>query len=213
MATIYKIGSRGEVVKQIQKALDLYPDGIFGVLTQERVKLFQRDNGLTADGIVGPATLAKLLPPVIKSVFGLKRSRRTIIEIIVHCTATPEGRAVTVDELRSWHKKQGWSDIGYHYVVYLDGTVHKGRDVDVIGAHCTGHNANSIGVVYVGGCAKDGKTPKDTRTDTQKACLLSLLMDLKRMYPGAEIHGHRDYANKACPSFDATKEYKRILKL
>lgn len=198
------------MVRQIQKALDLYPDGIFGVLTQERVRLFQRDNGLTADGVVGPATLAKLLPPVIKSALGLKRSRRTITEIIVHCTATPEGRAVTVDELRRWHKTQGWSDIGYHYVVYLDGTVHIGRDVDVIGAHCTGHNANSIGVVYVGGCARDGKTPKDTRTDAQKAGLLSLLVDLSRMYPAAEIHGHRDYANKACPSFDATKEYRRV---
>lgn len=210
MATLYKQGSRGEVVKQIQKALRLYPDGIWGPLTTEAVKQFQREHGLTADGIAGPATLAKLLPTVAKTVLGLKRSKRRITEIIVHCTATAEGKDYTVADIRRWHKAQGWSDIGYHYVVYRDGTVHEGRNVDISGAHCTGHNANSIGVVYVGGVASDGKTPKDTRTDLQKAALLSLLIDLRRLYPAAEIHGHRDFANKACPSFDATREYIRV---
>lgn len=210
MATIYKEGSRGEVVRQIQKALRLYPDGIWGPLTTEAVKQFQREHGLKDDGIVGPATLAKLLPGVAKAALGLKRSRRRITEIIVHCTATPEYRDYTVADIRLWHKRQGWSDIGYHYVVYRDGTIHEGRDVNISGAHCTGHNANSIGVVYVGGVAPDGKTPKDTRTDLQKAGLLSLLLDLRKLYPKAEIHGHRDFANKACPSFDATKEYKRV---
>ena len=200
--TLYKRGSRGEVVRQIQKALHLYPDGIFGALTEERVKLFQADNGLKVDGIVGAATLAKLMP------FRLVKSRRMINEIIIHCTATPEGRECSVDEIRRWHRQRGFSDIGYHYVVHLDGSVETGRDVNVSGAHCSGHNANSIGVVYVGGVAKDGKTPKDTRTQEQKATLASLLMDLRRLYPRAKIHGHRDFANKACPSFDATKEYR-----
>lgn len=218
MATFYKQGSRGEVVKQIQKALNLYPDGIFGPLTKERVMQFQRENGLTVDGIVGPATLAKLIP------CWLRKSKRRITEIIVHCTATQEGRHVTVDELRLWHKQKGWSDIGYHYVVYLDGTVHEGRNVDISGAHCTGHNANSIGVVYVGGVARDGKTDKDTRTDEQKAALLSLLMDLRKLYPDARIIGHRDLSPdkdgngiiepkewlKKCPSFDARSEYRMI---
>ena len=198
------------MVRQIQRALNLYPDGIWGPLTTERVLTWQREHGLASDGIVGPATLAKLLPGVVKSVLGLKRSRRNIKEIIVHCTATPESRDYTVDDIRQWHKRQGWSDIGYHYVVYRDGTVHEGRDVDISGAHCTGHNANSIGVVYVGGVSSDGKTPKDTRTDLQKAALLSLLLDLRKLYPKAEIHGHRDFANKACPSFDATREYRKV---
>ena len=198
------------MVRQIQRALNLYPDGIWGPLTTERVLTWQREHGLASDGIVGPATLAKLLPGVVKSVLGLKRSRRNIKEIIVHCTATPEYRDYTVDDIRQWHKQQGWSDIGYHYVVYRDGTVHEGRDVDISGAHCTGHNANSIGVVYVGGVSSDGKTPKDTRTDLQRAALLSLLLDLRKLYPKAEIHGHRDFANKACPSFDATREYRKV---
>ena len=72
------------------------------------------------------------------------------------------------------------------------------------------HNTHSIGISYVGGVAKDGKTPKDTRTDEQKCTMLSLLLDLRQMYPNAKIYGHRDFANKACPSFDAKKEYSRI---
>ena len=210
MATIYKQGSKGEVVKQIQRALNLYPDGVYGVNTRKAVVAFQERNGLTADGIVGPATLAKLLPGVTASVLGLRKSKRTITTVIVHCTATREGQDYTVDDIRRWHRQQGWSDIGYHYVVYRDGSVHEGRPVDIAGAHCTGHNTHSIGVVYVGGVAADGKTPKDTRTEEQKAALLSLMLDLRRLYPKAIIRGHRDYAAKACPSFDATREYRRV---
>jgi N-acetylmuramoyl-L-alanine amidase len=201
---IYKRGSRGEVVRQIQKALHLYPDGIFGALTEERVKQFQRENGLKEDGIVGPATLAKLMP------FRITKSKRMINEIIIHCTATPEGRECTVDEIRRWHRQRGFSDIGYHYIVHLNGDLDIGRNVDISGAHCLNHNAHSIGVVYVGGVAKDGRTPKDTRTQEQKATLASLLLDLRKLYPKATIHGHRDFANKACPSFDATKEYSKF---
>jgi len=199
----YKRNSTGEMVRQIQIALHLYPDGIFGPLTEERVRLFQQEHGLKVDGIVGPATLAKLIPT------RLKKSKRSINEIIVHCTATPEGRECTVAEIRMWHRQRGFTDIGYHYVIHLDGRLDLGRDVDISGAHCTGHNARSIGVAYVGGCAYDGKTPKDTRTPEQKATLSSLLIDLRKLYPSARIHGHRDFANKACPSFDATKEYRR----
>lgn len=135
---------------------------------------------------------------------------RTINEIIVHCSATPEGRPHTVGEIRSWHKQRGFKDIGYHYVVYLDGSIHAGRSERVIGAHCTGHNRNSIGVCYIGGVAKDGKTPKDTRTEAQKRALVLLLKELKRRYPSAKIFGHRDFAAKACPSFDARKEYANL---
>ena len=201
---LYKIGSRGEGVRQIQKSLHLLADGIFGKLTEEAVKNFQMRNGLKPDGIVGPATLGKLIP------LRWKKSKRTIREIIVHCSATPEGKDFTIDDIRKWHKLRGFADIGYHYVVYRDGSVHVGRDVDLIGAHCTGHNAQSIGVCYIGGCDKDGKTPKDTRTGKQIDALFDLLVQLRSIYPNARIYGHRDFANKACPSFDATKEYKKL---
>lgn len=136
---------------------------------------------------------------------------RKINKIIIHCSATPEGRDVKIETIRSWHiKNNHWKDIGYHYVIELDGSIHKGRDESVVGAHCSGQNANSIGVCYVGGVGKDGKTPKDTRTDAQKQSLIELLKSLKAKYPAAAVYGHRDFAAKACPSFDAKKEYAKL---
>lgn len=136
---------------------------------------------------------------------------RTINEVIVHCTATPEGRHVTVATIRDWHVNQRkWSDIGYHWVVYLDGSIHPGRPEARQGAHVARHNRKTIGIVYVGGVDKNGK-PKDTRTPAQKAALVQLLLELKMRYPTiTKISGHRDYAAKACPSFDATTEYKDL---
>lgn len=138
------------------------------------------------------------------------KNMRKINEIIVHCTATPEGKDFKAADIDKWHKQKGWDGIGYHHVVDLDGTVEPGRPESKVGAHCYGHNQNSIGVVYIGGVASDGKTPKDTRTPQQKAALVKLLTELKHKYPGATIHGHRDFAAKACPSYDATTEYKNI---
>lgn len=203
---ILKKGSRGNDVKILQTYLHLYVDGIFGKMTEESVKLFQAQNNLKVDGVVGDKTWALLLSKKEQ----LKKSKRSIKEIIVHCTATPEGRPTTISEITSWHKQRGFSTIGYHYVVMLDGSVSVGRDVNISGAHCVGHNSVSIGVCYVGGVAKDGKTPKDTRTPAQKYALLMLLKKLKTLYPNVKIFGHRDFAPKACPSFDATKEYKNI---
>ena len=134
---------------------------------------------------------------------------RTITKIIIHCTATPEGRPVTTKEVAAWHRERGFAEIGYHYLIGLNGERWKGRDTEKIGAHCEGQNANSIGICYVGGLAKDGKTAKDTRTDAQKAALLSLIKELKQKYPAATIHGHREFANKACPCFDAKAEYRK----
>ena len=135
---------------------------------------------------------------------------RNIDKIIIHCSATPEGRQTTVEEIRQWHLQRGWKDIGYHYVIYLDGTIHKGRPDSVVGAHCSGYNKNSIGVCYIGGVALDGKTPKDTRTEGQKRALIEILKRLKSNYPNATLHGHNEFANKACPSFNVKEEYKNL---
>ena len=134
---------------------------------------------------------------------------RNINLIIVHCSATPEGRNVAVADIDRWHRERGFDGIGYHYVVYIDGSVHEGRPLNKVGAHCKGHNTHSIGICYIGGVDLNGK-PKDTRTLAQKDALVNLLMRLKRRFPKAVIRGHRDFAAKACPSFDATKEYAGI---
>ncbi|MDE5786811.1 MAG: N-acetylmuramoyl-L-alanine amidase [Duncaniella sp.] len=134
---------------------------------------------------------------------------RKIDMIIVHCTATPRGRNVTVDDIDRWHRLRGFDGIGYHFVVSLDGTVAEGRPVERVGAHCKGYNSHSIGVAYVGGVERDGVTPADTRTDAQRKSLRELIERLKREYGIDSVHGHRDFAAKACPSFDATAEYSR----
>ena len=207
MAMVLTKGSCGELVKRLQAALHLIQDGIFGTVTEDAVKAFQKANNLKPDGIVGEKTWDALY----KQENTLIHSCRNINRIIVHCTATPDGRRETVESIRAMHKAQGWSDIGYHYLIGLNGERWNGRSVNLVGAHCAGYNATSIGVCYVGGCDKRMKE-KDTRTEKQKEALLSLLKDLRKLYPKAKIVGHRDLdkKGKACPSFDATKEYKDI---
>lgn len=131
---------------------------------------------------------------------------RPINKIILHCSATKEGKNFTVKDIDEWHRQRGFRCIGYHFVIYLDGTVHKGRDESEVGAHCSGHNSFSIGICYIGGLDVNGK-PKDTRTDKQKAAIKSLVAELKLKYPDATIHGHNEFANKACPCFDVKKEF------
>lgn len=156
---------------------------------------------------------------------------RTISEIIIHCSATPEGKDYTVSDIDRWHKARGFCSpsgihIGYHFVIYRDGSIHPGRPLSETGAHAgSSHNPHSIGVCYIGGVdAKNSKIAKDTRTEAQKASLLSLLKDLKTKFPEARILGHRDTSPdlnhdgvisknewlKACPSFDAASEYAHL---
>lgn len=131
---------------------------------------------------------------------------RLIQKIIIHCSATPEGRDVKTAEIRQWHLANGWSDIGYHYCIELDGSIHMGRNTDIIGAHTRGENVGSIGICYVGGMDADMKNPKDTRTDAQKEALRCLIFDLKKKYSDITVHGHNEFSNKACPSFDVSIE-------
>jgi hypothetical protein len=136
---------------------------------------------------------------------------RKINELIWHCTATPEGREVSAKEIDGWHKQRGWSGIGYHKVVHLDGSVSNGRPESQVGAHVAGRNTGTIGYVYVGGVKKDGKTPKDTRTPAQKATMRRLTLEAIGKYRLKKVSGHRDYAAKACPCFDAGTEYRSLL--
>ena len=156
---------------------------------------------------------------------------KTIDAIIVHCSATKEGKDYSARDINVWHKQRGFAEIGYNYVVKLDGTVEVGRSLLKDGAHCNNrgfgglsYNKHSIGICYVGGLDANGKA-KDTRTDAQKRALRVLIAKLVKEYPIKEILGHRDTSpdtdgdgvvephewTKMCPCFDAKEEYKDLL--
>jgi len=128
---------------------------------------------------------------------------RDIKLLVVHCSATPASHDIGAKEIRQWHLDRNWSDIGYHYVIRRDGTVEKGRDDSISGAHAKGFNSNSLGVCLVGG-VNDDLDPDSNFTINQFNSLSRLLKGLKVQYPDAEIKGHRDLkgVKKACPSFD-----------
>jgi len=141
---------------------------------------------------------------------------RKITHIVIHCTATPAGKEVTVKEIDRWHRARGFAKIGYHYVIHLDGSVSVGRKESEAGAHVAGHNATTIGISYVGGVdANDINKARDTRTPAQKAAMEKLVRELLTRYPGAEVLGHRDFPGvaKACPSFDARAWWKSVDKV
>ncbi|MER8421851.1 N-acetylmuramoyl-L-alanine amidase [Mesorhizobium sp. M1329] len=137
---------------------------------------------------------------------------RPIDTLVWHCAATPEGKWFDVEDVRKWHtlpppKGRGWKDVGYHFIVLLDGTIQKGRPLDRVGAHVEGHNTGSIGCCYIGGIEANSLKPKDTRTAAQKAAMLKLTQDLLKQFPTIKrIAGHNEYASKACPSFDVRKD-------
>lgn len=135
---------------------------------------------------------------------------RRISEIIIHCTATrPEwmeanSTADKVAEIKRWHVDgNGWSDIGYHWLIDRDGTVAPGRPMERDGAHCKGHNTGTVGVSLIGGHGgAETDLPGDHFTDVQMAALTSLCMRISTEHPIAKVSGHNQYAAKACPCFD-----------
>lgn len=132
--------------------------------------------------------------------------RKSTNWIAIHCSATRPSQDVGVADIRKWHKAQGWSDIGYHFVIRRNGKIEKGRAVDAVGAHVAGFNASSVGICMVGGVSqKDFTKAENNFTKEQFAALRSLLTWVSARYPKAKVRGHRDFpkVNKACPSFDA----------
>lgn len=144
--------------------------------------------------------------------------------LVLHCTATPEGREVSAAEIRHWHLSsvtaggRGWKQVGYTDMIHLDGTVERlvdnNEDANVdpweITNGAKGYNSVSRHVVYTGGVAKDGKTPKDTRTAAQKTAMADYVKDFHRRFPDVKIIGHNEVAAKACPSFDVQRWLKTI---
>ena len=148
---------------------------------------------------------------------------RKISLIVLHCSATKVSQKVTVADIDRWHRARKWDGIGYHYVIYQDGSIHTGRPLEKKGAHVKDHNAHSIGICYIGGLDSQGH-PADTRTPAQKRSLRALLVDLHARFPHAIILGHRDLSPdlnhdgkitpnefiKQCPCLDAMVEYQDL---
>ena len=132
---------------------------------------------------------------------------RSINKIIIHCSATRPDQLCDVATITKWHKARGFKTIGYHFFIDKSGAIHAGRPLTMAGAHCKGHNATSIGICYEGGLDKKGK-PTDTRTLAQRLAMQELVRQLLSHYPLATVHGHREFAAKACPCFDVQAWYQ-----
>ena len=127
---------------------------------------------------------------------------RRITKIIIHCSATPADRDIGASEIRQWHMKRGWSDNGYHAVIRRSGLVEAGRPAARTGAHVRGHNTGSLGICLIGG--HGSSTPdrfEDHFTEAQRTALIGVLSGLGLLLPDATVHGHNEFAAKACPGF------------
>jgi N-acetylmuramoyl-L-alanine amidase len=134
---------------------------------------------------------------------------RAINLIVLHCSATRSIREYTPEQLERDHRARGFSRAGYNYYVRRSGLTVAMRPLEMIPAHAAGYNRNSIGICYEGGLNGDS-VPADTRTPEQKEAILRLLQELLRRFPRCRICGHRDLAVRACPCFDAGKEYAAL---
>jgi N-acetylmuramoyl-L-alanine amidase len=136
---------------------------------------------------------------------------RKIKGIIIHCSATKPSMDIGVKEIKQWHTSapRNWRDIGYHFVIRRDGTLEEGRDIRENGAHCKGHNQNTIGICMVGGVTEENvKIAEDNFTENQWYTLENLVENLvwkDYVEGGCFIKGHNELSSKACPSFDVQK--------
>lgn len=137
--------------------------------------------------------------------------RKDTNTIIIHCADTPPGMDIGVKEIAEWHRRRGYLEIGYHYVIRRDGTIQTGRALDEIGAHALGHNKDSIGICLAGGRGQ-GKEAENNFTAEQFIQLKRLLAALRNAYPGInKIIGHNEVnPDKACPSFNVQEWLKTI---
>lgn len=144
--------------------------------------------------------------------------------LVLHCTATPEGREVSSNDIRAWHTNpvskggRGWKQVGYTDLIHLNGKVERlvnnNEDANVdpweITNGAKGYNSISRHVVYVGGVVADGETAKDTRTKAQKEAMEGYVKEFHRKHPNVRIIGHNEVAAKDCPSFDVQVWLKEI---
>ena len=145
--------------------------------------------------------------------------------LMIHCTATPEGREGTRADIEEWHLKgRGWSRVGYSDLIQLDGKLVNLQEFDQdnvvdpweVTNGASGYNGLCRHVVYSGGCAADKPEgfkhypPKDTRTDAQRNSLEKYVKYTVMRHPEIKVIGHNQVSNKGCPSFDVPKWLESI---
>jgi N-acetylmuramoyl-L-alanine amidase len=211
-------GEKTEIALQaFQTRVGLVPDGRYGEMSLTALvrattpakapKRAEPDKSAMGQVIAFPAAQpAVAAPPPNVATLKLLDTARVIDDLWVHCAATPEGKDFTVEDIRQWHKARGFTDVGYHYVVYRDGRIMVARPVGQVGAHVQGHNTGSIGICYIGGVSADGKSAKDTRTPEQRSSTLWLVGQLVAKHRIKRVRGHNEVATKACPSFDVQRD-------
>lgn len=123
--------------------------------------------------------------------------------IMIHCTATPEDRILTLEDIDRYHREKGYNGIGYHFIIHQNGQIEEGRSLTKVGAHCYGWNSSAIGIAYVGGLDKKGR-PKDTRTEAQKIAIRGLIERIKTLINIKRVLGHNEVSDKACPCYDVS---------
>lgn len=126
---------------------------------------------------------------------------RNVKKIIVHCADTKVNQSFDITDVDQWHKQRGFSMVGYHYYIKLDGTIQEGRNLEQVGAHCKGQNSDSIGICFEGGKNSDG-SKWDSPLSAQLDSWHTLYQYLCLMFGNLPLKGHYEYSEKSCPNFD-----------
>lgn len=142
----------------------------------------------------------------------LKHGKTPVTEIFVHCSATRpdwmEGQSLDakIREITRWHRARGFGTIGYHHVIDRDGTVAKGRDESMVGAHVAGHNTGTLGICLIGGHGSgENDAFLENYTPEQEEALRKLIAEIKERAQITKIRGHNEVAAKACPGFSVKR--------
>jgi N-acetylmuramoyl-L-alanine amidase len=142
--------------------------------------------------------------------------------LIIHCTATIDGKEISSNTIRKWHLSKpplgrGWKQVGYSDMIHLDGIIEnlvKHNDNNYVEPWeitngVAGINSVSRHIVYVGGLDAKGR-PFDTRTNEQTESLRQYVLNIISKNPNILVAGHNQFAAKACPSFNVPIWLKSI---
>jgi hypothetical protein len=137
---------------------------------------------------------------------------RDVTEMVVHWTETNTNKNIGSEEINKYHIELGLDGIGYHYVIRRDGSLQRGRPINLEGQHSpvNSHDTRSIGVVFVGGINVPTGTPNSENfidvqslTRSQFNTFDHICRAFYNTYPGGQVLGHNDVdEDEVDPGFD-----------